>query len=79
MFFTQYSLCPLIIGVVKYVFQQRQGHLLAVGPEAKAANGGHQESSPSPFFRKSGSCFCYRPEKQLAFMAHEGLFFFTSK
>ena len=47
--------------------------------EAEAADGGHQEGSPWPSFRKSESCFCYRPEKQLAFMVCKDLFFFTSK
>lgn len=77
--FIQHCLCPLILGPVSCVFQQRQGPCRCWPWRHNAVDGAHREASPRAFPRKVRTLLCCRPKKQLAFMVRKDLSFFTSK
>lgn len=73
--FIQQCLCPLILGLVSYVFQQRWG-CVSVGPGGTmlwmVLIGRSLHMPP----RKVRTLLCCRPKKQLAFMVRKDLSFF---
>lgn len=74
--FIQSCLCPLILGLVSYVFQQRWGCVSPLALEAQCcgwcSSGGRSTCLP----RKVRTLLCCRPKKQRAFMVRKDLSFF---